>query len=57
MRHGTASFELDPPDLNEMTHRLAALSAGGFPYLVAETKGEMESGIESEILGDAYAGP
>jgi phosphinothricin acetyltransferase len=57
VRHGTASFELDPPDLNEMTHRLAALSAGGFPYLVAETKGEMESGIESEILGDAYAGP
>jgi L-amino acid N-acyltransferase YncA len=61
VRHGTASFELDPPDLNEMTHRLAALSAGGFPYLVAETKGEiengMESGMESGILGYAYAGP
>jgi L-amino acid N-acyltransferase YncA len=53
VRHGTASFELDPPDTNEMTQRLAALSAGGFPYLVAETKG----GIESGILGYAYAGP
>jgi L-amino acid N-acyltransferase YncA len=57
VRHGTASFELDPPDINEMRHRLAALSAGGFPYLVAETKGEMESGTESGILGYAYAGP
>jgi L-amino acid N-acyltransferase YncA len=53
VRHGTASFELDPPDTKEMTHRLAALSAGGFPYLVAEAKGEMESAI----LGYAYAGP
>jgi phosphinothricin acetyltransferase len=49
VRHGTASFELDPPDTNEMTRRLEALSAGGFPCLVAETKGE--------ILGYAYAGP
>jgi L-amino acid N-acyltransferase YncA len=53
VRHGTASFELEPPDINEMTRRLNALSAGGFPYLVAEAKGEMEN----EILGYAYAGP
>jgi phosphinothricin acetyltransferase len=49
VRHGTASFELDPPDINEMTRRLDALIAGDFPYLVAEASGE--------ILGYAYAGP
>ena len=53
VRHGTASFELDPPDSNEMARRLEALIAGGFPYLVAEAESEMESGI----LGYAYAGP
>jgi phosphinothricin acetyltransferase len=51
VQHGTASFELDPPDVDEMTRRLAALDAGGFPYLVAEAESE------SEILGYAYAGP
>jgi L-amino acid N-acyltransferase YncA len=49
VRHGTASFELDPPDADEMARRLDALSAGGFPYLVAEAG--------DEILGYAYAGP
>ena len=49
VRHGTASFELDPPDVNEMTRRLEVLNAGGFPYLVAEA--------ESALLGYAYAGP
>jgi phosphinothricin acetyltransferase len=49
VRQGTASFELDPPDINEMTRRLDALIAGDFPYLVAEASGE--------ILGYAYAGP
>jgi L-amino acid N-acyltransferase YncA len=57
VRHGTASFELDPPDIKEMTHRLAALSAGGFPYLVAEAKGGIEGGMQGGILGYAYAGP
>ena len=49
VQHGTASFELDPPDANEMTRRFEALDAGGFPYLVAEE--------ESDVLGYAYAGP
>jgi phosphinothricin acetyltransferase len=49
VRHGTASFELDPPDTSEMARRLEALVAGGFAYLVAEA--------ESEVLGYAYAGP
>jgi phosphinothricin acetyltransferase len=47
--HGTASFELDPPDIAEMARRRAALLESGFPYLVAERGGE--------ILGYAYAGP
>jgi L-amino acid N-acyltransferase YncA len=49
VQHGTASFELDPPDTNEMMCRLEALDAGGFPYLVADA--------ESGVLGYAYAGP
>ena len=49
VRHGTASFELQPPDQKEMTRRYEALLAGGYPYLVAE--------IEGEIAGYAYAGP
>lgn len=47
--HGSASFELDPPDVAEMRRRHDALLAGGHPYLVAEGHGE--------ILGYAYAGP
>jgi phosphinothricin acetyltransferase len=46
--HGTASFELDPPDEAEMLRRQTALIDGGFPYLVAERGGA--------ILGYAYAG-
>jgi phosphinothricin acetyltransferase len=45
--HGRASFELEPPDLAEMTRRRAAVLAGGYPYLVAEHAGE--------VLGYAYA--
>ena len=47
--HGTASFELDPPDIDEMRRRHDALVANGHPYLVA-TAG-------AELLGYAYAGP
>jgi L-amino acid N-acyltransferase YncA len=46
--HGTASFELDAPDLAEMTRRRAAILESGYPYLVAEKDGA--------ILGYAYAG-
>lgn len=52
--HGTASFEIEPPDATEMAHRWDALLAGGFPYLVAETGG---AGWRREVLGYAYAGP
>jgi phosphinothricin acetyltransferase len=47
--HGTASFELAPPDAAEMTRRFEALASGGYPYLVAQAEGT--------ILGYAYAGP
>lgn len=49
VRHGTASFEVDPPDEDEMMRRQRALLDGGFPYLVAETDGVLS--------GYAYAGP
>ena len=37
--HGTATFELIPPDLTEMTRRFRALMDGGFPYFVAAVDG------------------
>src|SRR5215472_5863372 len=49
VRYGTATFELIPPDLAEMTRRFRALADGGFPYLVAV--------VEGEVIGYAYAGP
>jgi L-amino acid N-acyltransferase YncA len=49
VRHGTASFEIEPPDEREMARRYEALRAGGYPYLVAE--------LNNEIMGYAYAGP
>src|SRR5260370_29555040 len=47
--HGTATFELIPPDLAEMTRRFKTLMDGGFPYLVAV--------LEDRVAGYAYAGP
>jgi len=49
VRHGTASFELDPPDQAEMARRYETLRAGGYPYLVAE--------LDGDVVGYAYAGP
>ncbi|CAN5332249.1 GNAT family N-acetyltransferase [soil metagenome] len=46
---GSASFEVVPPDESEMTVRMRALVAGGFPYLVAEGSGR--------VLGYGHAGP
>jgi L-amino acid N-acyltransferase YncA len=47
--HGTATFELIPPDLAEMTRRFKALMDGGFPYLAAS--------LDGRLVGYAYAGP
>jgi L-amino acid N-acyltransferase YncA len=49
VRHGTASFELEPPDAAEMTRRRQALVEAGYPYVVAEADGT--------VAGYAYAGP
>ena len=48
VRFGTATFELIPPDLAEMTRRFNTLMDGGFPYLVAA--------LEGRVVGYAYAG-
>ena len=47
--HGTATFEIEPPDIAEMTRRYETLIAGGFPYLVAT--------LDGIVAGYAYAGP
>jgi len=44
-----ASFEEEPPGIEEMERRRAAMAARGLPYLVAEEQGE--------VLGYCYAGP
>jgi L-amino acid N-acyltransferase YncA len=49
VRFGTATFELIPPDVEEMTQRYQWLISGGFPYLVASRA--------AEVIGYAYAGP
>jgi phosphinothricin acetyltransferase len=49
VRHGTASFELEPPDEAEMAARQQTLLNGRYPYLVAESGGA--------VVGYAYAGP
>jgi L-amino acid N-acyltransferase YncA len=47
VREGTASFELEPPSLAEMSARFAAIEAAGLPYLVAE--------LDGRLAGFAYA--
>ena len=49
VRHGTASYELEPPDHAEMTRRWRDLAAKDYPHLVAVGGGG--------VVGYAYAGP
>ncbi|HZL61489.1 MAG TPA: GNAT family N-acetyltransferase [Pseudolabrys sp.] len=49
VEHGTASFELTPPDEAEMTRRMNDLTGKGYPYLAGE--------IDGALAGYAYAGP
>ena len=46
---GTASFELEPPDLAELTARWRAIRSARLPYVVAEQDGR--------VAGYAYAVP
>ena len=47
--HGAATFEIVAPEEAEMARRQNALTANGYPYLVAERAGA--------VAGYAYAGP
>lgn len=49
VRHGTASYELEPPDDLEMRRRWGELVAREYPHIVA-TRDEL-------VVGYAYAGP
>ena len=49
VRTGTASFELEAPDLPEIARRRQAVTQAGLPWLTAERAGA--------VLGYAYAGP
>ena len=49
VRHGLASFEVDPPGEDEMARRHASVTTLGFPYLVAE--------VDGLVAGYAYAAP
>lgn len=51
VRHGTGSFELDPPDMAEMARRRDDVLAKGLPWIVAERR---DGG---GVLGYAYACP
>ena len=46
---GVATFETEPPGAGEMARRLADVTAGGWPWLVAECSGV--------VRGYAYAAP
>ena len=45
--HGLATFELVPPDAEELSRRHAAITALGLPWIVAESEGQ--------VRGYAYA--
>jgi L-amino acid N-acyltransferase YncA len=47
VRFGTASFEYDPPDIDDMARRRVDILDKGFPYLIAEQNGA--------VVGYAYA--
>ena len=47
--NSVASYELDPPDIAEMTRRFEAIAGQGFPYIVAAG--------DDALLGYAYASP
>ncbi len=49
VRHGLASFEIEPPDLETMTARYEEVTARGLPYLVAD--------LDGEVRGFAQAAP
>jgi L-amino acid N-acyltransferase YncA len=51
VEHGAGTFEIDPPDLAEMTRRRADVLGKGLPWIVVEH----DLGHGPEVLGYAYA--
>jgi phosphinothricin acetyltransferase len=49
VRHGTATFDIEPPDEGFIAHKLTALQQRGCPFLVATVNGL--------VIGYAYAAP
>lgn len=49
VRHGSGSFELNAPEVDEIGRRREQVLANGFPHLVAESG--------TQVLGFAYVGP
>jgi phosphinothricin acetyltransferase len=47
--HGMVSFELEPPDVDEMRRRYRTSREAGYPYLLAT--------LGDRVAGFAYAGP
>ena len=47
VRHGTASFEVEPPSLADWQGKIETILAKGWPFLVAEA--------DSEVIAYAYA--
>jgi L-amino acid N-acyltransferase YncA len=47
--HGTASWEIEPPSVEEIAGRMARILGNGWPWLVARA-------IDGAMLGYAYAG-
>jgi L-amino acid N-acyltransferase YncA len=45
--HGTATFEIEPPDEAEMASRFQAITTAGYPYFVGE--------LDGVVVGYAYA--
>lgn len=59
VRTGTASFEIDPPGVDEMARRIGKTLAAGHPWLVARAADDGTAGStdDGNVLGYAYAGP
>jgi L-amino acid N-acyltransferase YncA len=49
VNHGTAAFEIEPPDSREIERRWSEVTAKGLPWLVADDGGE--------VVGYAYSSP
>lgn len=48
--NGAATYELEPPSVDDMANRFAKVTGQNYPYLVAENEDE-------EVVGYAYASP